>query len=286
MFKEKNICAFYAVLCVVLFFLVSTPALAEREGKFTFIDGRVDILKAGHDTALAVEAGAPVSLKDIIRTKSNSRAEITMNDGTVIRLAQGSRLEITRYLLDEQGAAKEATFILLRGKMRIMNPKAIPGLEVMTPNARADAIRGTDFLIIYEKGSTWFYGSGGTLRAARSEEPVQAVSVGRRSCVRVLAGKSMKDSCTFNDIDERKHRWDTAAAEQVPVVAQLPSEGELYTYTPLSGRAIDTPSEPLSIASPDLTCTQCLLPDLQLVPAAAFPAPGPGIKMGDFERIE
>ncbi len=286
MYREKIIFSFYAVLSALLFFLAGTPALAETEGKFTFIDGRVDILKADRDTAVPVEAGATVSVQDIIRTKSNSRAEITMNDGTVLRLAGGARVEIANYLLDGQGAAQEGTFNLLRGKMRIMSPRPIPALEIMTPNARADTIRGTDFLIIYEKGSTWFYGSGGTLRAARREEPGQAVSIARRNCVRIMAGKSIKDSCTFNDIDETKHRWDTAATEQVPVVAQLPTEGELYTYTPLGGRAIDTPSEPVSIASPDLTCTQCLLPDLPLVPAAVFPVPGPAVKMGDFERID
>ena len=273
---RKSLFSFYIILLAVIMHIAVTPAFAEVTGTFTFVDGRVDLLKPGQDIALPVEAGAPVSLRDIIRTKSNSRAEITLLDGTVIRLAQGTRVEIANYLLDEDGAAKEGTLNLLRGKMRAISPRAIPDLQVLTPNATAQNIKGTDFYFIYEKGSTWFYGSGGTLQAASKEAPDQVVTIKRRNCVKVARGTSLKDSCIFNDVDEQKYAWDTAAAETVPVAAQLPSEGEVYTYTPLGGRALDTPSQPVSVASPDLTCPQCLFMDIPIEAAT--------IKMGNFER--
>lgn len=272
------------VVSVSLLLLAAAPAFAGMVGNFTFIDGRVDILKQGQNVALPVETGAPVSLMDMIRTKSGARAEITLTDGTVIRLAQGSRVEITSYTLDENGAVKEGTLNLLRGKMRVLNQNAVPNFQVLTSNGKADNINGTDFYFIHEKGSSWFYGSGGTLQATGKDDPDRIILVKQRACVRCAAGMPMKDSCIFNDIDEKKYEWETAATENVPVVAQLPSEGEVYTYTPLGGRAIDTPSMPVAVASDDLTCTQCPFEGIPLV--ATVPPATATIKMGDFERID
>jgi len=282
MYIKKLFLSFCALSFSALFLAV-TPCFADMVGSLTFIDGRVDILKQGQDVALPVEKGAPVSLMDMIRTKSGSRAEITMKDGTVIRLSQGSRIEITRYVLDENGTVKEGSLNLLRGKMRVLNPKSVPNFQVLTPNAKADNINGTDFYFIHEKGSSWFYGSGGTLQATGKEAPGSIVLVKQRACVRCAAGIPLEGSCVFNDIDEKKYEWETAATENVPVVAQLPSEGEVYTYTPLGGRAIDTPSMPVTVASDDLTCTQCPMEGIPLV--ATTPATAT-IKMGDFERID
>lgn len=288
MYIKKTCLSFFTVFIAALLFAV-VPCFAGTIGSLTFIDGRVDILKKGQDAALPVETGAPVSLMDLIRTKSGSRAEITMTDGTVIRLAQGSRIEISSYVLDGNAAVKEGSLNLLRGKIRVLNSKSVPNLRVMTPNAKADNINGTDFYFIHEKGSSWFYGSGGTLRAADKEEPGRIVLVKQRTCVKFAAGMPVEGSCVFNDIDEQKYEWETAATENVPVVAQLPSEGEVYTYTPLGGRAIDTPSMPVVIASDDLTCTQCPFEGIQrvpFIPPTITVTTTTTVKTGDFERID
>jgi hypothetical protein len=278
----------YFIFTALVMLIAVTPVLADGAGTFTFVDGRVDILKPGQERAFPVELGAPVSSQDIIRTKRNSRAEITMNDGTVFRLAQSSRVEISSYMLDESGALKEGTINLTRGKMRAITLSDNPALKVKTPNALADNINGTDFFFIYEKGSSWFYGSGGSLQASRKENPAQAVSVDRRKCIRVVDGVLLGDSCTYNDIDVKKYGWDTAAAETVPVVAQLPAEGEVFTYTPLGGPVIDTPSQAVSIGSADLTCPQCPVAEreLQVLSPDIPPVQPDVIKMGHFERID
>ena len=81
----------------------------------------------------------------------------------------------------------------------------------------------------------------------------------------------LPDSCAFKDIDIQKHTWDTAInQEAAPVVALLPTEGEPYTYVPLGGRAIDTPSLPVPIAAEDLNCTQCVF-SIPPEPAGGWP---------------
>ena len=274
-----------AVAVTVILLLAAAPVFADAVGKISFLNGRVDILPQGQGIAIPLESGAPVSLKDIIRTKSNSRAEITFNDGTVVRLAEGTRVEVKNYLFDESGARKKGVLNLLRGKIRDIVPKGSKGIDVLTPNAKASAM-GSDFFFIYEKGSSWFYGADGDLWALGKKETNdilydRIVLLKSSKCVRVSSGMSLPASCVFKDIDVEKHTWDTAInQEAAPVVALLPTEGEVYTYVPLGGRAIDTPSLPVPIAAEDLNCTQCVFS----IPPE--PAGEEITKMGDFERID
>ena len=273
------------VALTVMVLLAATPVFADVVGKISYLNGRVDILQQGQERAVPLESGAPVSLKDIIRTKSGSRAEITFNDGTVVRLAPGTRVGITSYTFDENCARKSGALDLYRGKIRSMVPKESKGLDVLTPNAKASA-QGTDFFFIFEKGSSWFYGTDGDLWALKRKESDktlfdQILFLTSNNCVQVSYGMPLPNSCVYKDIDIQKHMWDTAInQEAAPVVAQLPVEGEVYTYTPLGGRAIDTPSLPVPIAVPDLKCTQCAF-SIPLEPAGEEEI----TKMGNWERI-
>ncbi len=261
----------FIILFAVISIMAAAPAFAQNIGTISFTDGRVDILKSGQSSAIPVETGAPVSAGDIIRTKSNSGAEITFSDGTVIRLAQSSRIIVTDLNNLE----------LLRGRMRTIIPEGHAGLGVLTPNGIAKT-SGTDLFFIYENGSTWFYGSAGSLTAARKAAPANTLLVEDRTCVRIADGIPMAGSCAFKDIDVEKYAWDTSTDGNKPVVASLPAEGTVFTYTPLSGRAVSTPSLPIPIAFEDLACPQCPpegLP-LQIESEERF------IKMGDFERTD
>jgi hypothetical protein len=253
---------------IALFAVILTGAFAAEIGRITFIDGRVDILKEGMDLAVPVDVDASVSNNDVIRTKGDSRAEITLSDGTRVRLARQSRLEFT----------DPGTLNLFRGKVRVMKDK-VEAVQVITPNAIADA-RGKDFYFIYEKESSWFYSDDGLIETTGKRRFEEALMVEDDNCVRVVWGQPMKNSCVFKPVDAQKHAWDTATIESTPVVAQLPTEGEVYTYTPLGGRALDTPSLPVSIAFEDLVCTQC--PPLALPPVPEIET----IKHGDFQRLD
>jgi hypothetical protein len=259
--------------CIIFFAVMSimaaAPVFAQDIGTISFIDGRVDILKSGQNSAIPVESGAPVSAGDIIRTKSNSGAEITLSDGTVIRLAQSSRVVV----------ADLNNLNLLRGRMRTIIPAGNAGLQVLTPNGIAKT-GGTDLYFIYENGSTWFYGSTGSLQASNKAAPGNTYLVEDRTCVRIAAGIPMAGSCAFKDIDVEKYAWDTSTDQNKPVVASLPAEGTVYTYTPLSGRAVTTPSLPVPIAFEDLACPQC--------PPEGIPLEFTTVetKQGDWNRVD
>ncbi len=272
----RSILSSFVVVFALLTILAVTSASADVLGSMSFIDGRVDILTSGLDRALPVESGAPVSAGDVIRTKSGARAEIALADGTVLRLAESTRIEITN----------AGSLDLLRGRLRTLNP-ATPGFVIQTPNGQA-TLNGNDFYSIHEKGSTWFYGNGGSLQASSKADPNKSFAIDALNCVRIASGVPMLGSCVYQEIDVEKYAWDTSKNENNPVVAKLPTEGGVYTYTPLGGRAVDTPSMPVTVQNQDLVCTQCA-PDFRVeqgpVPDS-IPDPIPVQKfVGNFKEI-
>ena len=131
-----------------------SAAFAESAGEFAAVKGRVDVTRPGA-AARMVSAGDPVEVGDVVRTKSLSRAEIVFRDGSLVRLAPGSRLEITEFLAGEQES--RGVFKLFRGKVRSRVKKIMGSLfgrfqrnrfEVHTPTA-VIGVRGTDFVVYH-----------------------------------------------------------------------------------------------------------------------------------------
>ncbi|MCI4625771.1 MAG: FecR family protein [Candidatus Magnetoovum sp. WYHC-5] len=125
---------------------------ANEVGRVTYVNGSVNILRGGKFPAVAAKIGMPVYEQDVIRTKSNSKAEVTYRDGTVTRLAQNTRLDINRYKSDEASITTKLS--LPRGTVRALVAKDISSrirsvpsqnsFEIHTPNAVA-GVRGTDY---------------------------------------------------------------------------------------------------------------------------------------------
>jgi hypothetical protein len=290
---------FFSFIAMVLLFTAS-DLFADVVGKISFVTGRVDILQKDQESAVPVEVGAPVSLGDIVRTKSNARAEITFLDETIVRIAQSTRLEITNYLFDEKGARKGGVLSLFRGKIRAMvsrpfkiTPASLaetPDLEIHTPNAVA-GVRGTDFYAIFEKGFSWFLVNSGLLSSFSKDNPDEAIFIKKKNCVKIGSGKTrrkLQGSCIYNPIDADRHSEDT---DPIKTAAASSDEGEeLFGYSPPSSPGvpgIDDPPLPLvggaSTPPVDLgdpfspICDTCN-PDIPLIPTTTG-------KSGDFERI-
>lgn len=151
--KGLIICSFLAIF---LLFALSAMA-SEPVGKVSSLEGVVDVLRGGQLPAIAVKVGDPVFEKDVIRTKSNGKAEVTFNDGNVIRVAPSSRIDISEYNAKE--GSNKAVITLPRGKIQSVVNKdiaksiAVSGkstYEVRTPNAVA-GVRGTDYFVFHNQ---------------------------------------------------------------------------------------------------------------------------------------
>jgi hypothetical protein len=146
-----------AIIGVLVFFII-TPLYAQTVsvGKFTKVEGRIDVTRPGRE-ARTVHVGDPLYQKDIIRAKSRSKAEILFSDGNVLRLAQNTRVEISEYIA---GTGKTSAIIkLFRGKIQNKVKKLFGRIfgkrknryEVHTPTSVC-GVRGTNFFTFHQKG--------------------------------------------------------------------------------------------------------------------------------------
>ncbi|TAN45719.1 MAG: hypothetical protein EPN22_01640 [Nitrospirae bacterium] len=140
------------LLAICLVVLPQNAWSAEQVGKITNVEGKVDILRGGQLPAVAVNLDDAIYVKDVLRTKSGAKAEITFDDGNVVKVAPSSRIDIEDYVPHE--GKNKAVIKMPRGKVQaIVNKDIIKKLslsskasafEVHTPNAVA-GVRGTDF---------------------------------------------------------------------------------------------------------------------------------------------
>ena len=155
-FKYIYIKTFFLV--TILFLTTSQVAYALAPvGKFTYLEGRVDITRA-KKKAFPAKLGMPVYVGDIIRAKSNSRAEITFNDGNILRCAQNTRIQITEYLVGKNRSSR--TIQLFRGNIQNIVKKTWASkiskflkthkYEVHTPFAVV-GVKGTNFFTFHSR---------------------------------------------------------------------------------------------------------------------------------------
>jgi hypothetical protein len=150
----------HALLGVLFLMLWTAPASAtEPVGSLTGAVGRVDITGPDH-AARPAAPGDPVAAQDIVRTKSDGRAEITFTDGSIVRIAPDSRVEIAQYTIRADGAGGDGILTLFRGKLRSIVRKGTGwfgfggserSFEVQTPTM-VSGVRGTDFFTTYQRG--------------------------------------------------------------------------------------------------------------------------------------
>jgi len=176
---------------------------AESVGKFTKVEGTVDILRGGNLPAISVKVGDTLGVKDVIRTKSNSMAEILFIDGNTIKISQRSRIDISEYLAEANRSS--AILRLQRGRVEAIvpdknakrisvSPKAHK-FEIHTPCA-VTGVRGTRYWTYQWENCTTIAVQEGTVYVYHPKFPDRVVEV--------PAGKMTKvceDSPPFQPID-------------------------------------------------------------------------------------
>ena len=192
------------VAILIMAFIVVAPTQGEgakkkknHVGVVRAISGRVDVLKPGWKRARRIKAGYRVSQGDIIRTKSRAKAEISFKDGSVVNMAERTRLTVSKYVMKgskrEKGLLKlfrgkiKATVSKSRGFLRAAFSKA-SDFEVMTPSAIV-GVKGTVFYVSLSSihNQTSVHVSNGAVSLAGAGSPGVQVTV--KSGFRSTVGK-------------------------------------------------------------------------------------------------
>ncbi len=163
----KRAASYYAIICLALLWPLFglgavAPVVAEEVlAELKSVNGQVDILRQGSLPAIPAKTGNPLHIGDVVRTKSNGYAELRYRDGSLLKMAPGSRLDIGEYRSGK--TKKQAHAMLSRGKVEVtVDPvafKAAPKLkgldqfELHTPNC-VTGVKGTFWFTSYFRGVT------------------------------------------------------------------------------------------------------------------------------------
>jgi FecR-like protein len=184
--------AFYSLFCsLLLVFALGafTAAAAEPIASIKVVTGVVELLRSGKLPAMKASVGDSLSAGDLVRTKSGGYAEVQYRDGSLLKIAQRSRVDI-----GEQGKGNEPTNAkLVRGKVQaIVEPatgQAAKGkrFEIRTPNAVA-GVRGTDWITTFHRNVTGVFVNRGTVYTYNRLLPDRIVNVTQSTLTTITAG--------------------------------------------------------------------------------------------------
>lgn len=173
----------FMMLCWVMI-PISLVKAAEPIGKFSQMEGVVDVLRGGAMPAIPVKVGDPVFERDVIRTKSNSRAEIIFIDSNTIKISQRSRIDINEYLAGEDKSNE--ILKLQRGRVEAIVPEknakrisvspAAHRFEIHTPCA-VTGVRSTIYSIVQSDNCATIFGREGIVYVFHPKFPDKIVEV-------------------------------------------------------------------------------------------------------------
>lgn len=234
------------------------------QATLTIVVGRVEAMRTGTTTWVLGTVGMQLTPGDQIRALERSEAEMQLTDGSVIKLAPGTRLQVSRLDADPTTGGRDSSFHLLIGTVRAVVAQAATmlvaarqrGFVVTTPTAVA-AARGSDGVITYApetKATTVLSFSG--VWAALEPTTGRLVLVVQGTLVRTEPGRQ-------------------GNPQPVPASFQVAILTNLVIRTPTPVGVTTAPVTPGTLAAPLQAPTLPLLTlnDLQaLIP----PVPAPG----------
>ena len=198
-------------LIFVCIFFLPPVVQAAPVGTITAIEGRVDLTTGGGVTR-DVRAGDPVSVGDILRSKSKSKAEVKFLDGNVLRLAENTRLRVSQYQPEE---GKKSYFSLFRGKTQAVVDKLQKKgvFEVHTPTAIC-GVRGTMFFAYFQNGQSGFAFQRGSGYGYNVKMPTRIVTINAGQAMVVTAPDRPPTLRPATSVEIDKHAKDTTPTEK------------------------------------------------------------------------
>ena len=124
-------------------------ALAAPVGNFLQVEGNVDLLKGGKVPAVPAKVQGAVDVGDVVRTKSDSRAEIKFVDDSVLTIAPESGITIEEYMYDASISERKAVVGVLRGLVHT-------AVEKVNAGAEPDFIMKTHTAVLGVRGTRWY----------------------------------------------------------------------------------------------------------------------------------
>jgi hypothetical protein len=174
----------FVLLFLALAALGTLWAEAAPVGQFLQAEGEVDLSKGGKQPAAPVKAQDPVEVGDVVRTKSNGRAQIRFVDDSVLTIAPESRVAVEEFMFDAAKGDRKAVVEVFRGLVHTtvnkVDPKKEPDFLMKTHTAIL-GVRGTKWYTKLLPNATEVYTEGSLLEVQTRQVLIETkvVEVGR-----------------------------------------------------------------------------------------------------------
>ena len=164
----------WAIFVLALLSLaIAAGAQAAVVGRFTQVDGQVDLLKQGKTPAAPARVNDGVESGDVIRTKSKAKAQIKFVDDSLVTLAPESRMAVADYVFDAAKGERRAVLRFFRGVIHTVVTRVLKAQEpdfLMETHTSVTGVRGTETYTVLLPSSTGAYLINGLLEV-RSNNP-------------------------------------------------------------------------------------------------------------------
>ena len=138
---------------IVMLALVShhAPAFAEGAiGHVTSLKGEASIIRAGEQEENTLAINDAIHLGDTILTAARSKAQILMEDDSLLNLGENARITIKKHMYQPENDFRGSLYKLIRGKIRVVVGRLFSAadshLEVETPTSII-GIRMTEYIV-------------------------------------------------------------------------------------------------------------------------------------------
>jgi len=150
-----------------------TGAQAAVVGRFTAVDGQVDLLKQGKLPAAPARVNDGVEPGDVIRTKSKGKAQVKFVDDSLVSLAPESRIAVADFVYDADKGQRRAVLRFFRGVIHTVVTRILKAQEpdfLMETHTAVMGVRGTENFTVLLPNTTGAYLIDGLLEL-RSNNP-------------------------------------------------------------------------------------------------------------------
>jgi hypothetical protein len=135
-------------------------------GKIIQVEGHVDLLKQGKMPTVPAKVDQELEQGDVIRTKSNSKAQVRFVDDTTLTLAPGTRVAIDQYLYDAEKKERQGVLQVFRGMVEAVVTKLVKAEKpdlIMKTHTAVMGVRGTKWFAVLDPTDTDVYNEEGKL---------------------------------------------------------------------------------------------------------------------------
>lgn len=238
------------ILGWALVLVLTLDSRAEVVGRFTQVEGRVDLLKGGNLPATPVKVDDGVEVGDAVRTKSLSRAQITFIDNSSLTISPESRIAVEAYMFDAAKQQRHAVLKVFQGMVLTVVTKILkmekPDFIVKTHTA-VMAVRGTETGIRLHPNATSFLNFIGKA-SAKNKFPEIKGEVFLKDMEGTTVGRDLPPTLPYELTGQDRDLFMRQLSACVPSankLCQVPEPGRIGAEAPM-GPVATAPATPVN----------------------------------------